>query len=57
LPDPLTGRCPILSLAASDDRVVPLPDTEALQRDAPRARTIIFDGCGHMPMLERPSVR
>ncbi|MGI8622367.1 MAG: alpha/beta fold hydrolase [Solirubrobacteraceae bacterium] len=56
--DPRAGldevRCPILSLAAGDDRIVPLADTEAFQRDVPRARTVVFDGCGHMPMLERP---
>lgn len=56
--DPRAGldsvRCPILSLAAGDDRIVPLADTEAFQRDVPRARTVVFEGCGHMPMLERP---
>ncbi|WP_280184423.1 MULTISPECIES: alpha/beta fold hydrolase [Nocardia] len=56
--DPLDGidkvRCPILSLAADNDRIVPLPDTEAFQHDVPRAQTVVFAGCGHMPMLERP---
>ncbi len=56
--DPREGldavRCPILSLAAGDDRIVPLADTEAFQRDVPHARTVVFEGCGHMPMLERP---
>lgn len=58
--DPRAGvdavHCPILSLAASDDRIVPLADTEAFQRDAPRARTVVLEGCGHMPMLERPEL-
>jgi pimeloyl-ACP methyl ester carboxylesterase len=56
--DPRDGidavRCPILSLAADADRIAPLADTEAFQRDVPRARTIILQGCGHMLMLERP---
>jgi pimeloyl-ACP methyl ester carboxylesterase len=56
--DPRDGidavRCPILSLAADADRIAPLPDTEAFQRDAPRARSVVLQGCGHMLMLERP---
>jgi pimeloyl-ACP methyl ester carboxylesterase len=56
--DPREGidavRCPILSLAADADRIAPLPDTEAFQRDVPRARSFVLQGCGHMLMLERP---
>ena len=56
--DPREGidavRCPILSLAADGDRIAPLPDTEEFQRDVPRARTVVLQGCGHMLMLERP---
>ena len=51
-----TVRCPVLSLAAAEDRISPLPDTEAFQRDVPRARTVVLQECGHMPMLERPQV-
>jgi pimeloyl-ACP methyl ester carboxylesterase len=47
--------CPILSLAAEHDRIAPLPDTEALDRDLRGAPTVVFEGCGHMPMLERPA--
>lgn len=58
--DPREGidavRCPILSLAADTDRISPLPDTEAFQRDVPRAQTVVLQGCGHMLMLERPRV-
>ena len=46
--------CPILSLAAGSDRISPLRDTYALQREFPLARTIVLEGCGHMLMLERP---
>lgn len=56
--DPREGidavACPILSLAADEDRIAPLPDTEAFQRDVPRAQTVVFQRCGHMLMLERP---
>ena len=56
--DPREGidavRCPILSLATDHDRIAPLPDTEALDRDLPGARTVVLEGAGHMAMLERP---
>ncbi len=56
--DPRAGidsvSCPILSIAADHDRITPLPDTEAFQREVPRARTVVLEGCGHMAMLERP---
>jgi pimeloyl-ACP methyl ester carboxylesterase len=46
-------NCPVLSLAASHDHIAPLADTKALDRELD-ARTVVFEGCGHMPMLERP---
>ncbi len=56
--DPREGidavSCPILSLAADEDRIAPLLDTEAFQRDTPHARTVVLERCGHMLMLERP---
>lgn len=56
--DPREGieavKCPILSIAADQDRITPLPDTEAFQREVPRAHTVVLEGCGHMAMLERP---
>jgi len=56
--DPREGTeavsCPILSIAADHDRITPLGDTEAFQREVPRARTVVLEGCGHMAMLERP---
>ncbi len=48
------ASCPILSLAADSDRITPLRDTYTLRRELPHARTVIFEGCGHMLMLERP---
>lgn len=56
--DPREGidavRCPILSLASDQDRIAPLSDTEAFQRDVRRAHSIVLQACGHMLMLERP---
>lgn len=56
--DPLDGvdavRCPILSLAGARDLIVPLADTQEFQRAVARARMVVFEGCGHMAMLERP---
>lgn len=50
--DPIS--CPVLSLTTRGDRIVPLADAEAFQADLPGTRTVVLDGCGHMPMLERP---
>ncbi len=46
--------CPILSIGSEHDRITPLADTHAFQREVPRTRTIVLEGCGHMSMLERP---
>lgn len=58
--DPREGldevRCPVLSVAADADRITPLSDTEAFDRDASSAHTVVLEGCGHMLMLERPQV-
>lgn len=50
-------RCPLLSLAGERDLIVPLADTSRLRRGLPAARTHVFAGCGHMPMLERPELK
>jgi pimeloyl-ACP methyl ester carboxylesterase len=47
-------RCPILSLGGAHDRIVPISDLESFARRAPTARTVLLEGCGHLPMLERP---
>jgi pimeloyl-ACP methyl ester carboxylesterase len=56
--DPREGlsdvRCPMLSIGARHDRIVPLADFEAFDRDAPAATSVLIEGCGHMTMLERP---
>ena len=45
---------PILSIGATHDRIVPVADLEAFDRKAPTANTILFEGAGHLLMLERP---
>ena len=59
----MSGSAPtVLRLASYNCRQppgtsrAPVPDTEAFQRDLPRARTVVLEECGHMPMLERPRV-
>jgi pimeloyl-ACP methyl ester carboxylesterase len=56
--DPVAGServaCPVLSVAGTRDLIVPLADSEELARLLPGARTVTFQACGHMVMLERP---
>jgi pimeloyl-ACP methyl ester carboxylesterase len=47
-------RCPILSIGAAHDRIVPVADLESFDRNAPTARTVLLEGSGHLMMLERP---
>lgn len=48
-------QCPILSVGAAHDRIVPIIDLETFARIAPTARTVLIEGSGHMMMLERPT--
>ena len=56
--DPRQGltelRCPLLSIGARHDRICPPADLEAWAELTPKARTILLEGCGHIPMIERP---
>ncbi len=56
--DPREGlsdvECPILSIGARHDHICPPADLEAWAELTPRARTVILEECGHMPMIERP---
>jgi pimeloyl-ACP methyl ester carboxylesterase len=47
-------RCPILSIGATHDHIVPGTDLEAFDALAPTATTVLLEGCGHLAMLERP---
>jgi pimeloyl-ACP methyl ester carboxylesterase len=57
--DPYEGlseiACPILSVGGQYDRIAPQADFEAFQRIAPRAKSVLLEGAGHMMMLERPN--
>jgi pimeloyl-ACP methyl ester carboxylesterase len=47
---------PTLIVWGRNDRIVPVPAAAAYQRlIGDNARTEIFDRCGHVPMLERPT--
>jgi pimeloyl-ACP methyl ester carboxylesterase len=56
--DPYEGldeiHCPILSIGAAHDHIVPVADLEAFDRIALSARTVLLEDAGHMMMLERP---
>lgn len=45
-------RLPLLVLWGRNDRSVPVGNAERLRR-VPGARTVIFDDCGHAPMVEK----
>jgi pimeloyl-ACP methyl ester carboxylesterase len=47
-------QCPILSIGATHDRIVPSSDLEAFDAIAPTARTVLLEDSGHLTMLERP---
>lgn len=46
-------RCPTLIVWGRDDVLVPVEDAEEYERLIPRARRIVMDDTGHVPMLER----
>ena len=45
---------PTLAVWGGDDRVVPLAHGETYAGAIPGARLAVLDGCGHLPVLERP---
>jgi pimeloyl-ACP methyl ester carboxylesterase len=47
-------QCPILSIGATHDHIVPSTDLEGFDAIAPTARTVLLEGAGHLTMLERP---
>jgi pimeloyl-ACP methyl ester carboxylesterase len=46
--------CPILSIGATHDHIVPSADLEAFAVIAPTAKTVLLEDAGHLTMLERP---
>jgi pimeloyl-ACP methyl ester carboxylesterase len=53
-PDLARIACPTLVVAGKDDAIMPLALLQELAEGIPGARLEVIDGCGHVPMLERP---
>ncbi len=52
---PLGGiRQPALVVWGREDRLIALAASRRLLREIPHARLAVVDGCGHLPMVERP---
>jgi pimeloyl-ACP methyl ester carboxylesterase len=47
--------CPTLIVWGAEDRVISVADADMFERLIPNSRKVIFDGTGHMAMLERPA--
>ena len=47
-------RAPALVVWGREDRLIALPRAEAYVPRLPDARLVVFDGCGHNAMEERP---
>ena len=46
--------CPTLIVWGDEDRLITVHDAEVFQRLIPSSRKVVFEGTGHMAMLERP---
>lgn len=47
--------CPTLIVWGDEDRVIPVHDASVFEELIPSSRKVIFEGTGHMAMLERPT--
>jgi pimeloyl-ACP methyl ester carboxylesterase len=47
-------QCPILSIGATHDHIVPSTDLAAFAAIAPDVRTVLLEDAGHLTMIERP---
>lgn len=47
-------QCPALIVWGSEDKVIPVTHAEKFHRDIKNSEVLIFDSCGHCPMLEEP---
>lgn len=45
-------QCPTLIIWGKQDAVIPVADAERFHRDIKNSRVIIYDPCGHVPMME-----
>jgi pimeloyl-ACP methyl ester carboxylesterase len=53
-PDLPRVAAPTLVLCGRDDRITPLPESEATAAAVPGARLVVLDDCGHLSPWERP---
>lgn len=47
--------CPTLIVWGAEDKIIPVADADMFERLIPNSRKIVFEGTGHMAMLERPT--
>lgn len=47
-------KCPTLILWGKQDEIVPLRHAYKFQRDIAGSQLVLFDTCGHVPMMEKP---
>lgn len=46
--------CPTLIISGKEDRIVPFEHGKRFQRDIANSKLLIYDACGHIPMVEKP---
>lgn len=47
-------QCPALIIWGKEDKVIPVEHAEKFHRDIKNSQLVIFENCGHCPMLEEP---
>lgn len=48
-----TIQCPVLIVWGKKDNIIPYTHAYRFQRDIPNNRLILYDDCGHVPMIEK----
>lgn len=46
-------KCPTLIIWGKQDHIVPLEHAYRFKRDIPNSELVLFDTCGHVPMIEK----
>ena len=46
-------RMPVLLIHGAQDKVLPLKYFKNASKSIPEAKTLIFEGCGHIPQIEK----
>jgi pimeloyl-ACP methyl ester carboxylesterase len=51
----LIGRvqCPTLIVWGKQDKIIPVEHAERFHHDIKNSEVLIFDSCGHVPMIEK----